>query len=69
MSSFRWLTAAFALSLLPVFASPALALRYQRALQVRGHSVRLAGADAGWLGLLAVARAAGWVAAPGTLLA
>lgn len=50
-----------------VIASPALALRYQRALQSRGHAVRLAGADAGWLGLLAVARAAGLVAAPGTL--
>lgn len=50
-----------------VIASPALALRYQRALQARGHAVRLAPNDAGWLGVLAVARAAGLVAAPGTL--
>jgi 2-dehydro-3-deoxygalactonokinase len=50
-----------------VIASPALALRYQRALRARGHAVRLAGADAGWVGMLAVARAAGLVAAPGTL--
>jgi 2-dehydro-3-deoxygalactonokinase len=50
-----------------VIASPALALRYQRALAVRGHVARLAPADAGWLGMLAVARAAGLVAAPGTL--
>lgn len=50
-----------------VIASPALALRYQRALHARGHAVRLAPADAGWLGVLAVARAAGLVPAPGTL--
>ncbi len=50
-----------------LIASPALAVRYQRALQAAGHAVRLAPADAGWLGLLAVARAAGLVAAPGTL--
>jgi 2-dehydro-3-deoxygalactonokinase len=50
-----------------VIASPALAQRYQRALQARGHAVRLAPNDAGWLGVLAVARAAGLVAAPGTL--
>ena len=50
-----------------VIASPALALRYQRALQARGHAVRLAPNDAGWLGVLAVARAAGLVAPPGTL--
>lgn len=52
-----------------VIASPALALRYQRALQARGHAVRLAPNDAGWLGVLAVARAAGLVVAPGTLAA
>ncbi len=52
-----------------VVASPALAQRYQRALQARGHAVRLAPADAGWLGLLAVARAAGLVGGPGTLSA
>lgn len=50
-----------------VVASAALALRYQRALQARGHAVHPAPADAGWLGLLAVARAAGLVAGPGTL--
>lgn len=50
-----------------VIASPALALRYQRALQACDQVVRLAPADAGWLGVLAVARAAGLVAAPGTL--
>ena len=50
-----------------VVGSPALALRYQRALQALGHGARRAPADAGWLGMLAVARAAGLVAAPGTL--
>lgn len=52
-----------------VIASPALALRYQRALQAEAHAVRLAPTDAGWLGVLAVARAAGLVVAPGTLAA
>ena len=52
-----------------VIASPALAMRYQRALQARGHAVRVAPADAGWLGMLAVARAAVLVPAPGTLSA
>lgn len=42
-----------------VLASPALAPRYQRALVQCGHLVHLAPADATWLGLLAVARAAG----------
>ncbi len=42
-----------------VLASPALALRYQRALAQCGHPVHLAPADATWCGLLAVARAAG----------
>ena len=42
-----------------VLASPALAPRYQRALVQCGHPVHLAPADATWLGLLAVARAAG----------
>ncbi len=42
-----------------VLASPALALRYQRALLACGHPVQLAPADATWRGLLAVARAAG----------
>lgn len=52
-----------------VIAGPALAQRYQRALQARGHAVRLAPDVAGWLGLFAVARAAGLAAAPGTLRA
>jgi 2-dehydro-3-deoxygalactonokinase len=52
-----------------LLASPALAPRYQRALQRLGHPVRLAPADATWRGLLAVARAAGLLAGPGTLAA
>jgi 2-dehydro-3-deoxygalactonokinase len=51
-----------------VLASPALALRYQRALAQCGHPVHLAPADATWQGLLAVARAAGLLPA-GTLTA
>ena len=52
-----------------VVGSPALALRYQRALQALGHGARLAPADAGWLGMLAVARAAGLLPPAGTLAA
>lgn len=48
-----------------VLGSPALAGRYQRALAQRGHPVTAVQADAGWMGLLAVARAAGLLAAPG----
>ncbi|MDH4391496.1 MAG: 2-dehydro-3-deoxygalactonokinase [Aquabacterium sp.] len=51
-----------------VLASPALAPRYQRALAQCGHPVHMAPADATWQGLLAVARAAGLLAA-GTLAA
>ena len=41
-----------------VLGSAALAQRYQRALAQRGHPVTVVPADAGWQGLLAVARAA-----------
>ena len=41
-----------------VLGSAALAQRYQRALAQRGHPVTAVPADAGWQGLLAVARAA-----------
>jgi 2-dehydro-3-deoxygalactonokinase len=51
-----------------VLGSAALAPRYQRALAAGGHPVQLAADDATWLGLLAVARAAGLVPA-GTLSA
>ncbi len=50
-----------------VLGSVALAQHYQRALTQQGHPVQLAPADATWQGLLAVARAAGLVAGPGTL--
>jgi len=36
--------------------SPALTARYQRALALQGHAVRCVGAEAGWAGLLALAR-------------
>ena len=41
-----------------VLGSAALSWRYQRALVQRGHPVTVVPADAGWQGLLAVARAA-----------
>jgi len=47
-----------------VLGSAALAPRFQRALAASGHPVRLAPDDATWLGLLAVAWAAGLVAGP-----
>lgn len=50
-----------------VIGSPALAQRYSRALQSRGHAVRQAPSDAGWHGMFAVARCAGLVAGAGTL--
>ena len=50
-----------------VLASPALAMRYQRALAQRGHPVQLVPADATWQGLLAIARAAALLPHPGTL--
>ena len=48
-----------------VLGSAALALRYQRALALRGHAVQVLAADTGWLGLLAIARAAGLLSGAG----
>jgi len=47
-----------------VLGSAALAQRYQRALAQRGHPVTVVPADAGWQGLLAVARAAALIQDP-----
>ena len=48
-----------------VLGSAALALRYQRALALRGHAVQVLSANTGWLGLLAIAGAAGLLSAKG----
>lgn len=48
-----------------VLGSAALAGRYRRALAQRGHAVTLVQAEAGWQGLLAVARSAGLLVFPG----